>query len=76
MTQLRFRMAQPRLIFIHWLYLAKLNPVLCIGDKAQFVEYWTDDFEIASSNPLNPLLFFQQCSFLYMWRPTIRMTEA
>ena len=31
MTQLRFCMALSRVIFIHCLYLAKLNPVLCIG---------------------------------------------
>ena len=32
MTQPRFRMAQQRVIFIHCLYLAKLNPVHRIGD--------------------------------------------
>ena len=31
MTQPRFHRAQPRLIVIHCLYLAKLNPVLRIG---------------------------------------------
>ena len=45
MTQPRFRRAQPRLIFIHCLYLAKLNP-LRIGAIAQMVEHQNDDLEI------------------------------
>ena len=52
MAQPRFRMAQPRIIFINCLYLAKLNPVLRIGDIAQLVERWNDDLEIAGSSPL------------------------
>ena len=47
MTQPRFRRAQPRLIFIHYLYLAKLNPVLRIGAMAKMVERRNDDLEIA-----------------------------
>ena len=47
MTQPRFRMTQPRLTFIHCLYLAKLNPVLRIGVIAQMVERRNDDLEIA-----------------------------
>ena len=47
MTQPRFRMAQPRLIFIHCLYLAKLDQVLRIGVIAQMVERWNDYLEIA-----------------------------
>ena len=47
MTQPHFRWAQPRLIFIHCLYLAKLNPVLRIGAIAQMVERRNDDLEIA-----------------------------
>ena len=45
MTQPRFRKAQPRLIFIHCLYLAKLNPVLRIGAIAQIEERRKDDLE-------------------------------
>ena len=47
MMQPRFRRAHPRLIFIHCLYLAKLNPVLRIGAIAHMVERWNDDLEIA-----------------------------
>ena len=53
MTQSRFHRAQPRLIFIHYLYLAKLNPVLRIGAIAQMLERRNDDLEIA-----------EQCWFL------------
>ena len=49
MTQSRFRSAQPRLIFIHCLYLAYLNPVLRIGAIAQMVERRNDDLEIAEN---------------------------
>ena len=49
MTQPRFRRAQPRLIFINCLYLAKLNPVLRIGAIAQMVERRNDDLEIADN---------------------------
>ena len=47
MTQPRFRRAQPRLIFTHYLYLAKLNPILRIGAIEQMVERRNDDLEIA-----------------------------
>ena len=47
MTQPRFRRAQPRLIFIHCLYLAKLNPAHRIGAIAQMVERRNDDLGIA-----------------------------
>ena len=47
MTQPRFRRAQPRLIFIHCLYWAKINPVLRISAIAQMVERRNDDLEIA-----------------------------
>ena len=47
MTQPRFRRAQPRLIFIHCLYLAQLNPVLRICAIAKMVEHRNDDLEIA-----------------------------
>ena len=50
-------MAQPGVILIHYLYLAKLNLVLSIGCLAQFVEHWTDDVEIAGSNPLYATIF-------------------
>ena len=44
--------AQTRVIFIHCLYLAKLNPVLRIGDIAQKVEHWNDYLDIPGSSPL------------------------
>ena len=47
MKQPRFHRAQPRLIFIHCPYLAKLNPVLRIGAMAQMVERRNNDLEIA-----------------------------
>ena len=56
MTQPRFRRAQPRLIFIHCLYLAKLNPVLRIGALAQMVERRNDDLEIAEQCWFEPAL--------------------
>ena len=78
MTQPRFRRAQPRLIFIHCLYLAKLNPVLCIGAIAQMVERRNDDLEIAEQWWFEPAPC--QCSLvgirLYRRRPRIRMIEA
>ena len=52
MTHSRFRMAQSCIIFINCLYLAKLNPVLRIGDNGQLVERWNDALEIAGSSPL------------------------
>ena len=56
MTQPRFRRAQPRLIFIHCLYLAKLNLVLRIGTIAQVVERRNDDLEMLNSSCSSPLL--------------------
>ena len=47
MTQPRFRRAQPCVMFIYCLYLAKLNPVLRIGAIAQMVERRNDVLEIA-----------------------------
>ena len=47
MTQPRFRRAQPCLIFIHCLYLAKLNRVLRIGAIVQMLERRNDDLDIA-----------------------------
>ena len=47
MTQTRFWNTQPRLIYIHCLYLAKLNQGLLIGAIAQMVERRNDDLEIA-----------------------------
>ena len=52
-----FHMAQPHVIFMHCLYLAKLNPVLRIGRVAQLEEHWTDDLEIAGSSPLYATIF-------------------
>ena len=63
MTQPRFRRAQPRLIFIHCLYLAKLNPVLRIGTIAHMVERRNDDLECWTKLDrarCMPLFFFQQ----------------
>ena len=40
-------MVQLRVIFIHCLYLVKLNSVLRIDYKAQMVERRNDDLEIA-----------------------------
>ena len=45
-------MDKARLIFIHCLYLAKLNPILRIGDKDQLVKRWDNNQEIAVSSPL------------------------
>ena len=56
MTQPRFRRAQARLIFIHCLYLATLNPVLGIGAIAQMVERRNDDLEIAEQCWFEPAL--------------------
>ena len=56
MTQPRFRRAQLRLIFIHCLYLAKLNPVLRIGAIAQMVEHRNDDIKIAEQCWFEPAL--------------------
>ena len=47
MKQSRFRMAQQRVIFIHCLYVAKLNPVLRIDNIDQIVELWNADLMIA-----------------------------
>ena len=57
MTQPRFRRAEPRLIFIQCLYLAKLNPVLRIGAIAQMVERRNDDLEIAEQCWFEPALY-------------------
>ena len=52
-----FRRTQPRLIFIHCLYLAKLNPVLRIGAIVQMVERRNDDLEIAEHCWFEPALY-------------------
>ena len=39
-------MRQPRVTFIHCLYIVKFNPVLRIGYIAQMVEHMYDDLEI------------------------------
>ena len=57
MMQPRSHMAQQRVIIIHCLYLAKLNPVLCIGRIAQLVEHLTDDLESAGSSSLYANIF-------------------
>ena len=54
MTQPRFRMAQPGVIFIHCLYSAKLNPVLRIGVIAYIVERRNNDLEIAGQCCFEP----------------------
>ena len=63
MTQPRFHRAQPRLIVIHCLYLAKLNPVLRIGIIAHMEERRNDDLECSTKLDrarCTPLFFFQQ----------------
>ena len=57
-----FCIGQPRVIFIHCLYLAKLRLVLSIGDIAQLVKRWNYDLEIAGSSPL--YVFILQRSLL------------
>ena len=52
MMQPRFRMAHPRVIFIHCIYLAKLDKEFETADTAQLVEFWTGDLEIAGSSLL------------------------
>ena len=50
-------MAEPCVIFIQCLHLAKLNPVLRIGRVAQLVEHRNDDLEIVGSGPLYATIF-------------------
>ena len=50
-------MAYPHALFIHCLYLAKLNPVLRIGNIGQLVERLNDDRESADSSPLYGTIF-------------------
>ena len=82
MTKPRFRSAQPRLIFIHCLYLGKFNPVLRIGAIAQMVERRNDDLEIVERCWFEPALchYFSSNNvrlFAYVRRkPTIRMIKA
>ena len=54
MTQPRFSGHNHVFIFIHCLYLAKLNPVLRIGAIAQMVERRNGDLEIAVECWLKP----------------------
>ena len=54
MTQPRFGMVQPHVIFIHCLYLANLNPILRIGYIAQMVERTNDDLVIAGKCCFEP----------------------
>ena len=56
MTQPRFHRAQPPLIFIQCLYLAKLNPVFRIGTIAQMAKRRNDDLEIAEQCWFEPAL--------------------
>ena len=64
MTQPRFRRAQPRFIFIHCLYLAKLNQVLHIGAIVQMVERRNDDLDCANNAGSGPL-----CATIFL--PTV-----
>ena len=57
MTQPRLRMAQLRVIVLACLYLAKIHPVLRIGDIVQLVERANDGLEIACSSPLYATIF-------------------
>ena len=56
MAQPLFPRTQPRLIFLHCLYLAKLNPVLRIGAIAQTVERRNGDLEIVEQCLFEPAL--------------------
>ena len=56
MAQPRFPRAQPRLILIHCLFVAKLNPVLRIGVIAHMVERRNDDLEIVEQCWFKPVL--------------------
>ena len=59
-------MAQPRVIFINCLYLAKLNPELRIGSITQLVERFNDSLDIAGSGRLCAT-FFEQCSLVRIY---------
>ena len=65
MTQPRFRSAHPRLIFIHCLYLAKLNPVLRVVAIAQMVERRNDDLEITEQ------CWFEPAPYATIFLPTM-----
>ena len=52
--------AQPRVIFIHCIYLAKCNTEVRIGDMAQLEERLDDDLKVAGSAWCVSLFFFQQ----------------
>ena len=67
MTQPRVRRAQPRLIFINCLYLAKFNPVLSIGAIAQMVERRNDDLEVATSLCFPSLFYWKDVVFIVMY---------
>ena len=71
---------QPHVIFIHFLYLAKINPVLRICYKAQLVDRLHDDVKVAGSSPLCTTTVLPTkfaCGIhLYSWNPTVRITKA
>ena len=73
MKQPRFRMVQPRLIFIHFLYSAKLYPVLRIGVIAYMVERRDDDLEIAGhgSSPLHATIFLP--TMIACWHTSLQV---
>ena len=62
MTQPRFRMGKWRVIFIHCLYLAKLNPVLSIEYIAQMEERRNDNLDIAGLCWFEPAVRHYFCS--------------
>ena len=67
-----FSHAQPRVIFIHCLYLVMFNPALHIGDRAQKTERWTDVLEIAGSRPLYATILLPTM-FVAWWHTSLQM---
>ena len=50
-------MAQPRVIVIHYLYLANRNPVFVSTDILQVIERLDDDLKVADSIQLCATIF-------------------
>ena len=67
MRQPHVRMAQPCVILIYCLYLAKLIPVLHIGYIAQIVKRRNDDLEFADAIIAQKLieLILSHCEFYW-----------
>ena len=65
MTQPHLCMTQPRVIFIHYPYLARIQ-YFVTADTAKLVEHWIDVLEIASSSPLYATIFFNNVACWHM----------